>query len=68
MGNVKDMQFENIRKTGSMGNIKKYEIGKYRENWKYGNFENTKWKNIKKIGNMKFKKNMKLEIWKIWKM
>ena len=45
-----------------MGNMKKYELGKYQKNWKYGNLENRKWENIKKIESMESLKNMELKI------
>ena len=30
----------------------KTKMGKYQENWKYGNLKNRKWENTTKIGNM----------------
>ena len=48
-----------------MGIGKKWKtIEKSRENWKRGNLKNTKWENIKIIGNMESLKNMKLAICK----
>ena len=40
-------------------------MGKYQENWKYGNLENRRCENIKKIESMKCLKNLKLKIWKM---